>query len=173
MRLQAPVYPNPHTTLLRDHEQVAMIFATDYLIKLIQRDHVQQGRDPALVDVHNIGQGSCYHWAMIVYLASDPGRVTLCSTSDFAWHAFVKIGRLYYDAANMQGVADWRDLNRLHWNTKGPDFIVEQSKEAFISSWPMILSHQALWEDVTRIMRPRVQAAISTNGSVFLIEDVR
>lgn len=74
--------------------------------------------DPRLVDIfvktwnkyhpeeevypHSINWGWCYQFALLVHKVYGKEKVKLCSDLD-GGHCWVKVGRLYYDSAHLEG----------------------------------------------------------------------
>lgn len=83
-----------------------------------------------------INSGNCYNWAYIAYLKYD--NVKLLTLNDYGGHAFVKIGRYYYDAQNPFGVLHWSSLDMLRELCRDDIYTINpwrQSPQAFLKYW--------------------------------------
>lgn len=81
---------------------------------------------------HKINRGHCYNWAFAAYM--NYNDVQLFTIDNKYGHAFVRIGNLYYDAENICGVKNWRELSSIrHYDPN--DKPIQQTVRQFLFFW--------------------------------------
>lgn len=82
-----------------------------------------------------INNGDCYRWAYLAYRLHR--RVTLCTYLRGGEHAFVRIGKLYYDAQHSQGIQDWKNLAFFTFYKPLARHYREQPLRMFLKHWEL------------------------------------
>jgi len=83
-----------------------------------------------------INSGNCYNWAYVAY--RNYNNAELFTVESYGGHAFVKIGRCYFDAQNPGGTEHWMQLDLLQEMCRGNIHKVipwQQSLDVFLQYW--------------------------------------
>jgi hypothetical protein len=116
-------------------------------------DRFFTGQKPDLIN-----SGHCFVWAWYAALhGPDSAKLGTWCSPNF-WHAFVKIGRLYYDAAHPRGVTHIRQMTALRKHRPATHEILILTPAQFRRKWDPGWEDKGSWDRLPPFRRRRVTA---------------
>ena len=96
--------------------------------------------------LETINYGSCFEWAYLAYKVFHKVDIRLWSTKDCNYHAFIKIGDVYYDSEAYDGRASWRQLP---CNMRNGSSIYTQASEMTLQAYKSYWAYtDTFWQEL-------------------------